>query len=74
MLTFKLPCMTRSPTSHPTAAFPRGARYDLDKIPGPALHAKPLLGNVLELIRHDFHCTLLKWADEWGGICRYAAL
>lgn len=39
-------------------------------IPGPWRHALPLLGNLLEVLRPDFHRVLLQWADQYGGIVR----
>jgi hypothetical protein len=48
----------------------RGNKYDLDKVPGPWRKALPLVGNVLDCLRPDFHRVLLKWADEYGGIYR----
>ncbi|KXZ56708.1 hypothetical protein GPECTOR_1g638 [Gonium pectorale] len=45
-------------------------KYDLDKIPGPWREALPLLGNVLPLLRPDFHRVVLQWADQYGGIVR----
>jgi hypothetical protein len=52
------------------AAAARGNKYDLDKVPGPWTKALPLVGNVLDCLRPDFHRVLLKWADEYGGIYR----
>jgi hypothetical protein len=52
------------------AAVIRGNKYDLDKVPGPWKKALPLVGNVLDCLRPDFHRVLLKWADEYGGIYR----
>lgn len=34
--------------------------YDLDKIPGPWKEAVPLLGNILMLLRPDFHRVTLQ--------------
>eukprot|EP00879_Flechtneria_rotunda_P001530 GHRR01001687.1.p1 GENE.GHRR01001687.1~~GHRR01001687.1.p1 ORF type:complete len:154 (-),score=13.75 GHRR01001687.1:315-776(-) len=48
----------------------RRSRFDLDSIPGPWQQAVPVLGNVLECLRPDFHRVILKWADAYGGICR----
>lgn len=31
------------------------SEYDLDKIPGPWKHAKPVVGNILEALTPDFH-------------------
>lgn len=45
-------------------------RYDLDSIPGPWPHALPLLGNMLSVLRPDFHRVLLRWADQYGGVVR----
>jgi hypothetical protein len=39
-------------------------------VPGPWTKALPLVGNVLDCLRPDFHRVLLKWADEYGGIYR----
>uniref|UniRef100_A0A383VEH9 Cytochrome P450 n=1 Tax=Tetradesmus obliquus TaxID=3088 RepID=A0A383VEH9_TETOB len=44
--------------------------YDLDRIPGPWRHAWPVLGNMLECLRPDFHRVLLAWSDKYGGIVR----
>jgi len=44
--------------------------YDLDKIPGPWTKALPLVGNMLDCLRPDFHRVLLEWADQYGGIYR----
>lgn len=38
----------------------------MDKIPGPWKKALPVVGNVLECLRPDFHKVLLKWADDYG--------
>ncbi|KAF8057861.1 CYP97C1 [Scenedesmus sp. PABB004] len=48
----------------------RTPTYDLDKIPGPWKKALPLVGNVLDCLRPDFHRVLLEWADTYGGIYR----
>lgn len=50
-------------------------KYDLDKIPGPWRHAKPVVGNILECLRADFHRKLLEWTNQYGGIyrCAYTA-
>ncbi|GBF93726.1 cytochrome P450 [Raphidocelis subcapitata] len=48
----------------------RRPSHDLDKIPGPWRSALPVVGNVLECLRPDFHRVLLKWADDYGGIVR----
>ncbi|KAG2443022.1 hypothetical protein HYH02_009438 [Chlamydomonas schloesseri] len=45
-------------------------RYDLDAIPGPWPHALPLLGNILSVLRPDFHRVLLRWCDQYGGVVR----
>jgi hypothetical protein len=52
----------------------RRPTLDLDRIPGRWVHAKPLLGNTLELLRPDFHRQLLRWADAHGGIYRCGAV
>ena len=44
--------------------------YDLDKIPGPWKQSFPIVGNVLECLRPDFHHVILDWADKHGGILR----
>jgi cytochrome P450 len=44
--------------------------YDLDRIPGPWKHAWPVVGNLLECLRPDFHRVLLSWSDKYGGIAR----
>jgi hypothetical protein len=49
---------------------PRRPSYDLDKVPGPWVHAKPVVGNILECLRPDFHRQLLDWSDQYGGIYR----
>ncbi|GBG00430.1 cytochrome P450 [Raphidocelis subcapitata] len=43
---------------------------DMDKIPGPWRKAYPVVGNILECLRPDFHKVLLKWADDHGGVVR----
>lgn len=48
----------------------RRQRYDLDKIPGPWKQSLPVVGNVLECLRPDFHHVILDWADRYGGILR----
>jgi hypothetical protein len=48
----------------------RKPKFDLDKIPGPWTHAKPILGNILECLRPDFHRKLLEWSNQYGGIYR----
>eukprot|EP00775_Hariotina_reticulata_P012934 gene12934-13062_t len=48
----------------------RRPTYDLDNVPGPWGHAKPIVGNVLECLRPDFHRQLLQWSDKYGGIYR----
>jgi cytochrome P450 len=45
----------------------RGAGHDLDKIPGPWRRAVPVLGNVPECLRPDFHRVCLGWCDQYGG-------
>lgn len=52
------------------AVLKRRSRFDLDVIPGPWRHAPPLVGNVLECLRPDFHRVLLSWSNKYGGICR----
>jgi hypothetical protein len=44
--------------------------YDLDRIPGPWQQAWPIIGNLLDCLRPDFHRVLLGWADKYGGITR----
>lgn len=51
------------PRPHPN----RPSRGDLDSLPGPWRSALPLFGNILTLIRPDFHKVLLQWADEHGA-------
>jgi cytochrome P450 len=48
----------------------RRATHDLDAIPGPWKRALPIIGNIHELLRPDFHKVLLNWADEFGGVVR----
>lgn len=48
----------------------RRLHTDMHLIPGPWRHALPLLGNLLEVLRPDFHRVLLQWADQYGGIVR----
>uniref|UniRef100_A0A383W692 Cytochrome P450 n=1 Tax=Tetradesmus obliquus TaxID=3088 RepID=A0A383W692_TETOB len=48
----------------------RKPQFDLDKIPGPWTHAYPVVGNILECLRPDFHRKLLDWANQYGGIYR----
>ncbi|KIY96472.1 hypothetical protein MNEG_11492 [Monoraphidium neglectum] len=48
----------------------RRPRHDMDAIPGPWKSAYPVVGNVLECLRPDFHKVLLKWADDYGGVVR----
>jgi len=48
----------------------RQQQYDLDKIPGPWRQSLPVVGNVLECLRPDFHHVILGWADRYGGIVR----
>jgi hypothetical protein len=38
----------------------------MEKIPGPWKKAWPVVGNLLECLRPDFHKVLLKWADDYG--------
>jgi len=49
------------------AAAAQRASDDLDKIPGPWRSAVPVLGNVPECLRHDFHRVILNWCDQFGG-------
>ena len=42
----------------------------MDKIPGPWRRAYPVVGNILDCLRPDFHKVLLKWADDHGGVVR----
>ena len=42
----------------------------MDAIPGPWRKARPVVGNLLECLRPDFHKVLLKWADDYGGVLR----
>jgi hypothetical protein len=39
----------------------------MDKIPGPWKKAYPVVGNILECLRPDFHKVLLNWADDHGA-------
>lgn len=32
--------------------------------------AKPVVGNILDCLRPDFHRQLLEWSDTYGGIYR----
>eukprot|EP00878_Enallax_costatus_P001345 GHUV01001492.1.p1 GENE.GHUV01001492.1~~GHUV01001492.1.p1 ORF type:complete len:559 (+),score=128.36 GHUV01001492.1:1110-2786(+) len=48
----------------------RKPKFDLDKIPGPWRNAKPVVGNILECLRPDFHRKLLDWSNTYGGIYR----
>lgn len=48
----------------------RAARLDLDGMPGPWRRAWPVVGNILECLRPDFHRVLLGWSDTHGGIFR----
>ncbi len=58
-------------SSDPLSAAPsRRTSYDLDRIPGPWTHAVPVLGNLLQVLRPDFHRVCLRWADKYGGIVR----
>lgn len=47
------------------------ARLDMDLIPGPWRKGSLLLGNMMDLMRADFHRTVLDWANEYGGIYRW---
>lgn len=38
----------------------RRPTYDLDKMPGPWRKAMPVVGNILECLRPDFHRVILK--------------
>jgi hypothetical protein len=40
------------------------------QIPGPWRHAKPIVGNILECLRPDFHRKVLEWSNTYGGIYR----
>ncbi|KIY97876.1 hypothetical protein MNEG_10087 [Monoraphidium neglectum] len=51
-------------------ALNRRATYDLDRVPGPWRRALPVVGNVLDCLRPDFHRVLAAWADEYGGVYR----
>lgn len=42
----------------------------MESIPGPWRAAYPVVGNLLECLRPDFHKVLLKWADDYGGVVR----
>jgi cytochrome P450 len=48
----------------------RRPTYDLDKMPGPWRKALPVVGNILDCLRPDFHRVILNWANEYGGIYR----
>ncbi|KAI8477013.1 MAG: cytochrome P450 [Monoraphidium minutum] len=48
----------------------RRAAHDMDAIPGPWRKALPVVGNLLDCLRPDFHKVLLKWADDYGGVVR----
>eukprot|EP00882_Tetradesmus_deserticola_P027293 GHRQ01030182.1.p1 GENE.GHRQ01030182.1~~GHRQ01030182.1.p1 ORF type:complete len:292 (+),score=107.12 GHRQ01030182.1:158-1033(+) len=48
----------------------RRPSFDLDKIPGPWTRAYPVVGNILECLRPDFHRKLLDWSNQYGGIYR----
>lgn len=48
----------------------RKPKFDLDKIPGPWRSAKPVVGNILECLRPDFHRKVLEWSNIYGGIYR----
>lgn len=41
--------------------------HDLDAMPGPWRRAVPVLGNVPECLRPDFHRVCLQWCDDFGG-------
>ncbi|KAI8464712.1 MAG: cytochrome P450 [Monoraphidium minutum] len=43
---------------------------DMETIPGPWRSALPVVGNLIECLRPDFHKVLLKWADDYGGVVR----
>jgi len=45
----------------------RGGGGDLDRIPGPWKRAVPILGNVPECLRPDFHRVCLQWCDDYGA-------
>ncbi|KAJ9527306.1 hypothetical protein QJQ45_025543, partial [Haematococcus lacustris] len=42
------------------------------KMPGPWTRGLPLIGNLLEVMRLDFHRLLLQWANTYGGVYRQA--
>jgi hypothetical protein len=49
-----------TPTSVSTHTHNRRPGYDLDKMPGPWRKALPVVGNILECLRPDFHRVILK--------------
>lgn len=52
----------------------RKPSYDLDRMPGAWKSALPVLGNVLELLKPNFHRVFLQWSDKYGGINRFKFL
>lgn len=42
----------------------------LSSMLGPWRSGAPLLGNILSLVRPDFHRVLLQWSDEYNGFYR----
>jgi hypothetical protein len=66
-----LRCPTRDADARrparPAPPAPRRTVGDMDKIPGPWKKAWPVVGNLLECLRPDFHKVLLKWADDHGA-------
>ncbi len=46
----------------------------MDKMPGPWREALPVVGNVLSLLRPDFHRKVLEYTDQFGGIFRCGML
>ncbi|GBF95033.1 cytochrome P450 [Raphidocelis subcapitata] len=51
-------------------ALVRHSSGDLDRMPGPWRSALPIVGNVLDCLRPDFHRVIADWADQYGGIYR----
>jgi hypothetical protein len=58
----------------PACVARRRPSYDLNQMPGPWRAAKPVVGNILECLRPDFHRVLLKCVGccetEGRGGCR----
>eukprot|EP00878_Enallax_costatus_P004731 GHUV01004980.1.p1 GENE.GHUV01004980.1~~GHUV01004980.1.p1 ORF type:complete len:543 (+),score=147.42 GHUV01004980.1:709-2337(+) len=52
----------------------RKPKYDLNKMPGAWKTSLPVLGNVLELLKPNFHRVFLQWSDQYGGINRFKFL